>query len=788
MNKYTNINNLESYIELLPDLVYIKDIKGIFLHCNTNYLNFFKRDKEDIIGKTDFELFPALDVKRITENDNKVINEKNTISFNHTIIKENDILYFNTIKQPLYDENNEIMGIFCIAKNITIEKQYEIINEDHSKLIEHIAVEKDLKKTLNTIVNLAELRNHSTLCSILLFDENNQTLHCGAAPSLPMFYNDAIEGIEIGNKIGSCGSAAYNQKRVIIDNIDTHENWDNYLELTTKANLHSSWSQPIFSSSNKLLGTFAMYSKEHKSPSSFELKLIESYAHITSIAIEKDTQQQRVLDQNNYISTLFDNTLSGLMHVSGDRKLIKANKKNAEIFGYKTAKEMIGISMLDLHLSPENYTHFGEKNFNKLIYGEKLNIEYQLRKKDGSIIWCELSGKTFDTSTPADLDKGVLWTINDITHKKQLEIELHQKNEELQLFKQIIENIKAGIILTDAKSKIIYVNSAFEKNTLYSQEEVIGKDCNFLQKDDVNQNAVNIIKSSLLNETKCQVELRNYKKDGEIFHNLLSISPLYNSDNKLSYFVGLQNDITNEKKKEAILFEQSKLAAMGEMIGNIAHQWRQPLSIISTGTATLEVSKELDVLTDKEFKETCHLINDTVQYLSKTIDDFRAFLKDEKEEVHFNLEDNINSFLHLIEGTANNNQINIIQDTKDDINSIGYPNKLIQCFLNIFNNSKDAFADTEEKYIFISSYINDDYILISFKDNAGGISKNALNKLFEPYFTTKHKSQGTGLGLHMTYNLIVKEMKGSIEAHNVSYEYNDNKYTGAEVIISLPYK
>ena len=124
---------------------------------------------------------------------------------------------------------------------------------------------------------------------------------------------------------------------------------------------------------------------------------------------------------------------------------------------------------------------------------------------------------------------------------------------------------------------------------------------------------------------------------------------------------------------------------------------------------------------------------------------------------------------------------------EDDIKLEGYPAELIQCTLNIYNNAKDAIKENvhENRMIFITTSDNDGKIIIKIKDNAGGIPEDILPKIFEPYFTTKHQSQGTGLGLHMTYNLIVDGMRGNVEAHNVNYTYDEIEYKGAEFIITL---
>lgn len=249
----------------------------------------------------------------------------------------------------------------------------------------------------------------------------------------------------------------------------------------------------------------------------------------------------------------------------------------------------------------------------------------------------------------------------------------------------------------------------------------------------------------------------------------------------------LKQQIVQNQQKDKILNEQSKMAAMGEMIGNIAHQWRQPLSAISTAATGIIIQKEYNMFEEDKLVKTCSIINDNAQYLSRTIDDFKNFIKGDRTRKIFNLNNNIESFLHLVDSSIKNNQIKIILDLQEDIQIDGYENELIQCLINIFNNAKDALKEKNigERLIFISTYINEDKTIIKIKDNAGGIQPEVLPHVFEAYFTTKHKSQGTGLGLNMTYNLIVNGMSGNIEVKNITYEYEGNNYSGAEFFISL---
>ncbi|RLA84478.1 MAG: hypothetical protein DRG78_01345 [Epsilonproteobacteria bacterium] len=284
------------------------------------------------------------------------------------------------------------------------------------------------------------------------------------------------------------------------------------------------------------------------------------------------------------------------------------------------------------------------------------------------------------------------------------------------------------------------------------------------------------------------------KTNGDEFWVDITLTTMVLNNEDIIYIVW--KDISEKKelekdliKKEEQLFKAEKMASMGEMIGNIAHQWRQPLSVISTASTGVIMQKKLNIFDESKLINTCTIINDNAQYLSKTIDDFKNFIKGDRIKKIFSLKDNINSFLHLIDGSIKSHDINVILDLSDDIKIDGYENELIQCFINIFNNAKDILEEMEDednRLIFIYTFKEENKVIIKIKDNAGGISQDIISKVFEPYFTTKHKSQGTGLGLHMTYNLIVDGMGGIIEVNNVSYEYDGKNYVGAEFTITLP--
>lgn len=237
------------------------------------------------------------------------------------------------------------------------------------------------------------------------------------------------------------------------------------------------------------------------------------------------------------------------------------------------------------------------------------------------------------------------------------------------------------------------------------------------------------------------------------------------------------------------MHRQSKMAAMGEMLENIAHQWRQPLSVISVLSTGMKIQNDAGVLDKKTLTNGLNDINTSSQYLSKTIDDFRDFFKPNYKKSTFHITEVIDYTVNLAQTkfASHKNNISIIENIMD-MEVYTFKNELIQVIINLLNNAGDELekCDKKRRLIFLETYANDEAIFIKVKDNAGGIPQNILNRIFEPYFTTKHKSQGTGVGLYMSDEIVKKHMKGNIVVKNQEFMFEDALYKGAEFTISLP--
>lgn len=249
----------------------------------------------------------------------------------------------------------------------------------------------------------------------------------------------------------------------------------------------------------------------------------------------------------------------------------------------------------------------------------------------------------------------------------------------------------------------------------------------------------------------------------------------------------LKDDQLKIKEQDKLVAHQNKMAAMGEMLGNIAHQWRQPLSRISTSATGMKLQKEMDVLSDDDFNHTMDSINESAQYLSQTIDDFRGFFNPSNHSIKENeISSIVMKSLKLIDSQFTTNDIEIVKDIQN-YKLLTIENELTQVLINILNNARDVLIAQPEikKLIFINTYQKNNISYIEIIDNAGGINSNIIDRVFEPYFTTKHQSNGTGIGLYMSHDIVNNHLNGSLNVSNEDYIYKGKNYKGAKFTIKI---
>ena len=277
-----------------------------------------------------------------------------------------------------------------------------------------------------------------------------------------------------------------------------------------------------------------------------------------------------------------------------------------------------------------------------------------------------------------------------------------------------------------------------------------------------NTRRINEQKISKLNES-LEIKVKELDDFNQTLHNKVKI------------------EIEKQREKENLLIQQSKLAALGEMIGNIAHQWRQPISAVSAIIMNIKWTA-ISLGVDKKFlDERMNEANEQLKYMSQTIEDFRTFFKPNKEKEYFDLKVEVRKAYKILKAILEHNNIDLQIFSKTNIEVYGYANEFSQVVLNIISNAKDVLIQRNINKPKIEIYLHTDEnnIYCEIIDNAGGIDEKFIGRIFEPYFTTKEHS-GTGIGLYISKEIIQKHMQGTLEVRNTD--------SGANFIICLPIK
>ena len=242
----------------------------------------------------------------------------------------------------------------------------------------------------------------------------------------------------------------------------------------------------------------------------------------------------------------------------------------------------------------------------------------------------------------------------------------------------------------------------------------------------------------------------------------------------------INEEIFKRTEQEKLLIQQSKLASMGEMIGNIAHQWRQPLGELSALLMNLQVKHDFKDLNGEVLISSIQQCNKINAYMSNTISDFQNFFKPSKQKEVFEISEACERAIAIIHASITYHSIEFYFDISEKMEVLGYPNEFAQALLNILSNAKDVLRDREVSKPFIRMRLKKGYkyMLIMIEDNGGGIGAEHIDRIFEPYFTTKYAMQGTGIGLYMTKMIIENNMNGIVSVKNTD--------EGALFTIKLP--
>jgi PAS domain S-box-containing protein len=474
----------------------------------------------------------------------------------------------------------------------------------------------------------------------------------------------------------------------------------------------------------------------------------------------------------------------GLWDIDFKTNKIYFSDKWLDMFGYEKDEILTFSDWFNLIHNEDKINV--EKLFDKIFakVDDSFMCEYRLKTKNEGFKWVLARGKSFVDDND-ELDRMLMMSMdidkNKRMKKELLDIELLVEDGKIVIFKLINNKDLTVQYISNSIQTFGFSKNMFEKDNMQFMD--------LIHSDDVAnvQVAINAaLKKDLPNFT---FTCRLINAANEIRWISSRVILIKNNIGQISHFYGYLNDITKIKlseeelklkvqdelvknrEKDKILIQQNKLAAMGEMLGNIAHQWRQPLNNVSLILQFLRDNYKNENVSEEKLDKFMNKANKHIEYMSETIDDFRNFYKPSKIQNKFSVNKSIDTLLFMIKNQYENENIEI-NFQYEEIEITNYENELKQALLNILNNAKDALLSKKEKEKFhslidISLKKNEKKMILEISNNGGNINKEILNKIFEPYFTTKFETQGTGIGLYMTKSIIETNMKGKIEVENI---------------------
>ena len=496
---------------------------------------------------------------------------------------------------------------------------------DTQSIFNLIGQHADLTVIFHTVSEWLEARIPNSMVSIMLYSETEQTLNLiSGTEHFSNRYKEAITDLKTGPNVGACGAAAFHRKLIICENLAIDKNWEFLKNLIQEENLNACWSTPIINVQGKLYGTFGTYYRSPKCPNDTHIKLIRHAASLVALSMDLHAERQQRLALNDKYRSFFTYHPDAIFEHNLEGIIIDVNLASKDLSKFSLEQT------LGLHFSKficAESQSIAQTAFEKAVKGNGQHLEIQALNALGECHWLDV---TYLPIKQAEQVVGVFGIARDITDRRETE-------EMLRLLKRSVDANPHGIVLANATQNqaIEYVNPAFESLTGYTKEEVIGQNCRFLQGPDTEPETVNKIQNAIKEQQEIQVVLKNYRKDGSWFWNQLILGPVFDDKNFCTHFIGIQQDITQQRANSEYIERQQTHDNLTGLINH--HTFEETLDVafcIQHESHQSLIVMYIDLDDFQPLNQSLgHLIGD--QLLSAVANRLRQVIQEEDVVSHF---------------------------------------------------------------------------------------------------------------------------------------------------------
>jgi PAS domain S-box-containing protein len=458
----------QTLFEAASDGIYVRDLDGTIKFANSKFLEIHGVRLDEVIGRRSTELLslPRPERQRISWMIRQAaLRGEPPPPLEAPFRRPDGSPGWLHVNIAFIKEGHQIKEVLGISRDITERKRNELLITSQNRVLELLASGAPLSAILETICRSVEELAPGVLCSILLLEGDR--LRHGAAPSLPHDYNQKVDGLKIGPTVGSCGTAAYLKKPVIVSDTFTDPLWADFRDLAQQYGLRACWSTPILSQQGEALGTFAMYYREVRSPSAYELQLIERVTHMASLAIERAQTQAQLRASEQRYRSLFESVPIGLYRSTPEGRIVDANDALVQMLGYPSREKLLETPAQALFCDPADRQRWQAEMDAKGVVSYFVT---QLKRYDGTPIW------VVDRARAVRDPQGTILyydgSLVDITEQRRSEEALRASEAR---YRALVESSPDGIGIHQ-DGRIVFINPAGARLLgAQNPDELVGK-------------------------------------------------------------------------------------------------------------------------------------------------------------------------------------------------------------------------------------------------------------------------------------------------------------------------